>query len=155
MPRAELRPTHTADELRAVARNHQLVLACLSLQLVGVFAFVAVTAAGGAEGGGGWLSLVVGLSLIVGVTSGVAVGLLAGSTRGAAAGVGLGLLAATPCLGLVVTLVVLVLANGVFRRHGVRVGPFGANARDLADLDPMSKADDAVGAYLPDDDDEW
>lgn len=154
MPCTELRPTHTSDELRAVARYHSLVSICLGVQLAVLVGFVVLTATVPEREWDGGMAILTGLWLLACLAGGVAVGLLAGSAHGAAAGIILGPLAAVPCLGFVVMLVVLVLANGVFRRHGVRLGLFGPKAADLDNLDLVPKEDDA-GAYLPDDDEGW
>ncbi|MBX9579560.1 MAG: hypothetical protein K2X87_04560 [Gemmataceae bacterium] len=42
-------------------------------------------------------------------------------------------------IGLVAMLAVNGLTNGVFRRHGVRVGLFGANRADIAALDERAE----------------
>lgn len=157
MTRPEVLPTHTADQLRAVARSQQLVLLCLGVQaalLVG-YVFVTATMLDDNTGRAPALFLVLTvLWVLVNLAGGVVGGLLAAQLHGTAAGVILGPLSAVPCLGFVVLLVTAVVANGVFRRHGVRVGLFGAKAADLANLD-LAPIDDGAGVYPPDEDEGW
>lgn len=120
----------SADELRRIARYQRWLIAVVLAQLVLWGGFVALAFLSGGRVGGAVRFPVV-LTFALGALGGVFVFLLSWELRGGFVAVVFGLATVVPVLGLLV----LTLANGYasdeLRRHGVRVGTFGAHLDDI------------------------
>jgi hypothetical protein len=144
MPRRRFEPTRSPADLRTIAWYQRILIPCMLGQLFLWVGYIGLFVTGfGPDDGEDLLLLVMGVSGLLHLAGAVFVLLLGAKVNGPVLGIFLGLLALVPCFGLVMMVVASVQASGVLTAHGVRVGLFGANGRDLATLDePFDDVDD-------------
>lgn len=132
----DFHPTHSPDALRALAWSQRWVIRCVVAQLVLWAGYGAAVALGAARAPDRlWFVPVVG-SLVAGAFAALFAFLLVSQLHDGGLGVVVGVLALLPCFGVVVLLVVVRHATRELRENGIRVGPFGARAADLAPPEP-------------------
>jgi hypothetical protein len=115
-------PTYTPDQLRAIALYQRLaIFSVLGYALL----FMASTALPA------YRVLTLSVAGVVGLVAAVCVFFLAIRLFGLLMAILLALLAATPCISLLVLLGINGKATTVLREHGIPVGVFGANLSKL------------------------
>ena len=136
------RHTHTAADLRAIARCQQVLIFCLLGQLFIWVGFIVLRVAVFDDRMDERAPMIVvgGLTVLLGLVGGVFVYLMGSKVSGFTFGVMLGILTVVPCLGLVMILVANISATSLLQSNGVRVGLLGAKSRDLDAL--SNEADD-------------
>jgi hypothetical protein len=136
------RPERSADELRRIARYQRWLIAVVLAQLALWGGFVALAALGGRMGAAVRFPVV--LTFALGAVGGVFVFLLSWELRGGLVAVTFGLATVVPLLGLLVLTLANSYASDELRRHGVRVGTFGAHLDDIDDRrSPYDEDEDA------------
>lgn len=120
----------SADELRRIVRYQRWLVAVVLAQLALWVGFIALTALSGGRGDGG-VRFAMTLTFILGGVGGVFVFLLSYSLRGAFAAVVFGLATVVPCMGLIILTLVNGYASAELKKHGVKVGLFGASLEDV------------------------
>lgn len=120
----------SADGLKRIARYQRWLIAVVLAQLALWLGFIALTVLNSGRAPVIYLPGV--LTLVLGGVGGIFVFLLAWELRGAFAAVVFGLATFVPCIGLIVLTLVNGYASAELRKHGVKVGVFGAS---LADID--------------------
>jgi hypothetical protein len=128
------RRTHKTADLRAMAWYQRVLIVCLVVQLLIWAGYIVAVTSRLARDNGEGATLGLLWTAAVGLVGGVFVFLLGRKVYGPVAGVILGLLTVTPCVGLVVILVVNASATSALQSNGVRVGLLGARMRDIAEL---------------------
>ena len=109
--------------VKRIARYQRYVLLFATMQIVCLF--LVVTAGRDLS----WLpAMGIYLAAVLGMVFGI---LLAIEFFHPVAGVAFGFLALIPCLGLFVLLAISMKATNILRRNGIRVGLFGAAAREF------------------------
>jgi uncharacterized membrane protein len=131
----------SADELKRIVRYQRWLLAVVLAQLALWGGFIAVMVLGG---GGTGLDFPVALTFLLGAVGGVFVFLLSWELRGALAAVVFGAATVIPCLGLLVLTIVNGYATAELRKHGLKVGLFGASGTAL-DERPSPYDDEDAG----------
>jgi hypothetical protein len=137
------RPGHerAADGLRRVARYQRWMIAVVLGQLVVWLAYVALMIVSDGRGGSPrWAAV---LTLILGAVGAVFVFLTALELRGSFAASVFGLATFVPCVGLLVIVLVNGYATTELRKHGIRVGFFGASPGEIRDRPSYYDDEDA------------
>jgi hypothetical protein len=135
----------SADELKRIVRYQRWLIAVVLGQLALWLGFIALSVIGRSNPADA-LSFPVVLTVILGGVGGVFVFLIAWELRGAFAAVVFGLATVVPCMGLIVLTLVNGYATTELKKHGVRVGVFGASLADV---------DERPSPYDPDEDAGW
>lgn len=125
------RGERSPDALRRIVGYQRWLIAVVLAQLALWLGVVALTAAAG--GRGNELRFPVTLTLVLGAVGGIFVFLLSCEIRGAFAAVVFGLATVVPCMGLVILTLVNSYASAELKKHGVKVGLFGASSADVKD----------------------
>ncbi len=122
------------EELRTIAKRQKALLFCILVNLLctALFGVAAYMRGVGHPRFTGLMVLgVMGLFLASIVAAVVLVLLLAVQVHGVGVGVLLGMLTLSPCMGLIVLLVVNQVATTKLKAHGIKVGFMGAKAGDI------------------------
>lgn len=122
----------SADGLKRIVRYQRWLIAVVLAQLALWLGFIALTVLGGGRWSESAMSFPVVLTFILGGVGGIFVFLLSWELRGAFGAVVFGLATVVPCMGLIVLTLVNGYASAELKKHGVKVGVFGAS---LADID--------------------
>ena len=145
MPRRRSRRTQSASDLKQVAWSQKVLIVCL-LGHLALWLWCIASMIGGRDANGeqtDLFSLVLILSVLWGIFSGVFNCLVEVKLSGAVVGVLVAILSAFPCLGLFLILIVNTRATSALQANGVRVGFLGARISDIADLpDEFDDEDD-------------
>lgn len=131
----------SAEELRRIVRYQRWLVAVVLAQLALWAGFIVLNGLGGGRGAGDAVRFPVVLTFILGAVGGVFVFLLSWELRGAFAAVAFGLATVVPCMGLLILTLVNGYASAELKKHGVKVGLFGASLEDV-DRRPNPYADD-------------
>lgn len=132
----------SADELRRIVRYQRWLIAVVLAQLTLWLGVIVLTAlSDGRFLGGTEFPLV--LTLILGAVGGIFVFLLSLELRGAFAAVVFGLATVVPCMGLIILTLVNGYATTELKKHGVKVGIFGASLAAIDERPPPYDDDDA------------
>jgi hypothetical protein len=121
----------SADELKRIIRYQRWLIAVVLAQLALWLGFIALTVMGRGRLNDSAMSFPVVLTFILGAVGGIFVFLLSWELRGAFAAVTFGLATVIPCMGLIILTLVNGYASTELKKHGVRVGIFGASAADV------------------------
>ncbi|QJW95488.1 hypothetical protein [Frigoriglobus tundricola] len=131
----------SADGLKRIARYQRWLIAVVLAQLALWLGFIALTLLNSGRAPG--IDFPGVLTLILGGVGGVFVFLLAWELRGAFAAVVFGLATLVPCIGLIVLTLVNGYASTELRKHGVKVGVFGAGLADIDSRESLYDDEDA------------
>jgi hypothetical protein len=131
-----------ADQLRRIARYQRWLIAVVLGQLVLWLAFIVLMALDPNDVGDA-IAFPMVLTLILGGVGAVFVFLTAWELRGAFAALVFGLATFVPCMGLLVITLVNGYATAELKKHGLRVGLFGASAADVEDRRSLYDDEDA------------
>ena len=121
----------TPDELRRIVRYQRWLIAVVLAQLALWGGFIGLVALANGRIGEDAMRFPVALTFILGGVGGIFVFLLAWELRGAFGAVVFGLATVIPCMGLIVLTLVNGYAAAELRKHGVKVGVFGASVADI------------------------
>jgi hypothetical protein len=135
--------TRSADELRRIVRYQRWLIAVVLGQLALWLGYIALLVLG--RGRGPDMGFPVALTFILGCAGGIFVFLLSWELRGAFAAIVFGLATVVPCMGLIVLTLVNGYATAELKKHGVRVGVFGASLADVRDRPDLYDADEDAG----------
>jgi hypothetical protein len=127
----------SADELRRIVRYQRWLIAVVLAQLALWGGFLVLTVL--SRGRGPNVDFPVALTFILGAVGGIFVFLVSWELRGAFVAVVFGLATLVPCMGLIILTLVNGYASAELKKHGVKVGTFGAT---LADIDERPAPDD-------------
>ena len=119
------------EELRNVAKYQKGILFCILIQLLNIALQIVLVYGLNIEPGTGFRLVQNGLSVVVGVASTIFVFLLAVNVYSKGVGIALGILTLTPCIGLIVLLIVNGKATSVLTRNGIKVGLLGAHRSQI------------------------
>jgi len=133
----------SADELRRIVRYQRWLIAVVLAQLALWLGFIALMVLGRGRGPG--MGFPVALTFALGCAGGIFVFLLSWELRGAFAALVFGLATVVPCMGLIVLTLVNGYATAELKKHGVRVGVFGASPADVRDRPDFYDADEDAG----------
>lgn len=130
--------THSADAQRVIARLQERALIAVVCQVVVLLVGSVLVAAADAWDPTTWRRLMLLIAAVLAATLVQAVWLafrLGTRASGVTAGLMLGAAAAVPVIGLAAVLGASALGTRVLQAHGVRVGPLGVSAEEVAVLD--------------------
>ncbi|MFM8274093.1 MAG: hypothetical protein ACKODX_17435 [Gemmata sp.] len=131
-------------ELRRIARYHRWLVAVVLAQLALWLGFLALAAmSGGRVAGDGGMNFAMGLTLVLGCVGGGYVFLLSYELRGLFAALVFGLATVIPCMGLLILTLVSGYATAELRKHGVKVGLFGASDAAVEERPSLYDDEDA------------
>ena len=133
----------SAEELKRIVRYQRWLIAVVLAQLALWLGFIGLTALG--RGRGPDMEFPVVLTFVLGATGGIFVFLLSWELRGAFGAVVFGLSAVIPCLGLMIITLVNGYATTELRKHGVKVGVFGASPESVDERPDPYEADEDAG----------
>jgi hypothetical protein len=133
----------SADELKRIIRYQRWLIAVVLAQLVLWLGFIALMVLG--RGRGPDLSFPAALTFILGCVGGIFVFLLSWELRGAFAAIVFGLATVVPCMGLIILTLVNGYATAELKKHGVKVGVFGASTADVHERPSLYDADEDAG----------
>ncbi len=131
----------SADALRRIVRYQRWLIAVVLAQLALWLGFIALAFLG--NGRTPAMPFPVVLTFILGGVGGVFVFLLSWELRGPFAAVVFGLATFVPCMGLVVLTLVNGYASTELRKHGVKVGLFGASLAAVDERPSLYDDEDA------------
>lgn len=138
----------SAEGLRRIARYQRWVIAVVLGQLALWAGYVGLMILGGLDpmrGRPPSPDFAMSLTLILGAVGGVFVFLLSWEVRGPFAALAFGPATLVPCLGLLILTMVNGYASTELKKHGVKVGVFGANQADIRDRPNPYDADEDAG----------
>ena len=134
----------SADELKRIVRYQRWLIAVVLAQLALWLGFIVLTVLGNGRGRGPDMSFPVALTVILGCVGGIFVFLMSWELRGAFGAIAFGLATLIPCVGLLIITLVNGYATTELRKHGIKVGVFGASLADVdARPDPYADDEDA------------
>ncbi len=128
-------------ELKRVARYQRWLIAVVLAQLTLWGGFIALTVL--SPGREPDVQFPVILTFILGCVGGIYVFLLSWELRGAFAAFVFGLATTIPCMGLLILTLVSGYATAELRKHGVKVGMFGARVAAIDERPSLYDDDDA------------
>ncbi len=134
----------SADELKRIIRYQRWLIAVVLAQLALWLGFIALTAMGRGRINDDAMNFPIVLTFILGGVGGIFVFLLSWELRGAFAAVVFGLATVIPCMGLIILTLVNGYASTELKKHGVKVGVFGASVSDV-DERPSPYDDEDAG----------
>lgn len=136
------RPTYERpiEELKRIARYQRWLIAVVLAQLALWGGFIALTLV---SGGAPSVEFPVALTVILGCVGGIFVFLLAWEIRGAFGAIVFGLATVVPCMGLLILTLVSGYATTELRKHGVKVGIFGASEGAINERPSLYDDEDA------------
>ena len=129
------------EGLKRVARYQRWLIAVVLAQLALWAGFIALTILG--RGREPDMQFPVVLTLILGAVGGIFVFLLSWELRGAFAALVFGLATVVPCMGLLILTMVSGYATTELRKHGVKVGVFGASFAAIDERPSLYDDEDA------------
>ncbi len=129
------------EELKRIARYQRWLIAVVLAQLALWGGYIALTVLSEAHPAGMEFPAI--LMLILGVVGGIYVFRLSWELRGAFAAFVFGLATIIPCMGLVILTLVNGYATTELRKHGVKVGVFGASPLDIDERPSLYDDEDA------------
>jgi len=134
--RRRSRRTHTASDLTQVAWSQKVLIVCLLGHLFLWLGYIGMTVYGIelTEERSESLNVVLVLTALLGLASGMFIFLVEMKLSGAIVGAIVGLLTVVPCVGLLLVLIVNTRATSALQANGVKVGLLGARMSDLAAL---------------------
>ena len=133
----------SAEELKRIVRYQRWLIAVVLAQLALWLGFITLMVLGRGDMADA-MEFPVVLTFILGATGGIFVFLLSWELRGAFAAVMFGLATVIPCMGLIILTLVNGYAVAELKKHGVKVGLFGASLADVdARPDPYAADEDA------------
>ena len=133
----------SAEELKRIVRYQRWLTAVVLAQLTLWLGFIALMVLGRGDVVDA-MEFPVVLTFILGAVGGIFVFLLSWELRGAFAAVVFGLATVIPCMGLIILTLVNGYAVTELKKHGVKVGLFGASLADVdARPDPYAADEDA------------
>jgi hypothetical protein len=135
----------SAEELKRIIRYQRWLIAVVLAQLALWLGFIALTVMGRGRLTDDAMNFPVVLTFILGAVGGIFVFLLSMEIRGAFAAVIFGLATMVPCMGLIILTLVNGYASTELKKHGVKVGIFGASAEDVKDRPGLYDADEDAG----------
>jgi hypothetical protein len=134
----------SGEDLKRIARYQRWLVAVVLAQLALWVGFIALVGLGGMRNADRAMQFPSVLTLILGAVGAVFVFLVSWELRGAFAAVAFGGATLIPCVGLLVLAMVSGYATTELRKHGVKVGLFGASL-DAIDERPDPYGDDDAG----------
>lgn len=138
------RPTERSpDQLRRIVRYQRWLIAVVLAQLMLWLGFIGLMVLVLGRDADDVVPLPVVLTLFLGVVGGIFVALTAWELRGAFAAVVFGLATLVPCMGLIVITLVNGYATTELKKHGIRVGIFGATMGDIDERSSLYDDEDA------------
>jgi hypothetical protein len=135
----------SADELRRIIRYQRWLIAVVLGQLALWLGFIALTVLSRGRMSERAMNFPLVLTFILGAVGGIFVFLLSLELRGAFAAIVFGLATIIPCMGLIILTLVHGYASAELKKHGVKVGMFGASSSAVEDRPGLYDADDDAG----------
>jgi len=134
-------PERSVEALKRIARYQRWLIAVVLAQLALWGGFVGLMVL--SEGRTGGMQFPVVLTFILGAVGAVYVFLLSWELKGPFAALVFAPATVLPCMGLLVLTLVNGYASTELKRHGVKVGVFGASERDVTDRPSLYDDEDA------------
>jgi hypothetical protein len=136
-------PERSADALKRIVRYQRWLIAVVLAQLALWAGFVALALLGSARFTGATMGFPVVLTFILGGVGGIFVFLLSWELRGAFAAVVFGGATVVPVMGLIILTLVNGYATTELRKHGIKVGTFGASLAAVDEHQSLYDDEDA------------
>jgi hypothetical protein len=133
----------SADDLRRIVRYQRWLIAVVLAQLALWGGVIALTVLNRGRGPG--MDFPMALTLILGAVGGIFVFLLSWELRGAFGAIAFGFATLVPCLGLLILTMVNGYATAELKKHGVKVGLFGASLDDIRERPGPYDIDEDAG----------
>jgi len=137
------RTERSPDQLRRIVRYQRWLIAVVLAQLMLWLGFIALMVLARDRDVDDMMPFPMVLTLFLGVVGGIFVALTAWELRGGFAAVVFGLATFVPCMGLIVITLVNGYATTELKKHGIRVGIFGATVADIDDRPSLYDDEDA------------
>lgn len=137
---AEANTKRSLDSLRRIARYQRWIIAVVLAQLA-LVGYVALAELG--RGRAADTDFPIALALISGGVGAAFVFMLSWELRGAFAAIAFGLATLVPVMGVLILTLVNGYASAELKKHGLKVGIFGANFAEVQDRPVLYDIDDA------------
>lgn len=133
-------PERSVEALKRIARYQRWLVAVVLAQLALWAGFIGLTLVGG---GGNSVQFPVALTFLLGCVGGIYVFLLSWELKGPFAAFVFAPATVFPCMGLLILTLVNGYASAELKRHGIKVGVFGASERAITERPSLYDDEDA------------